>query len=170
MAKKAEARAGGAAKRVRALPAVKSVLERYAQRGVFRSLSETAGAAGIAEFRFHWLWNLPFRLLFEEQRRTITFDKLLPDTQAGSAVREGLNDFLADYLSTERPEHRRFDKNRVAVRFTTRRGVTSLTFTMASDYAYGTERAIHFVNELFITFLNLHYPQYMVKNFRLSEE
>jgi hypothetical protein len=159
------------ARRKQPLAIVRSELERYAQRGVFRSFSETASGNGNSEFRFNWLWNLPFQVTFEAQRGALSFKKLLPNVAAESNLNAGLKAFLKDYASAERPPHRRIDADRVALRYSNRRGTVALTFLIASDqYSYGVQRAINLINELFIGFLNLRYPEYMVKNFHLPEE
>jgi hypothetical protein len=159
------------AKRSQPLGVVRGELERYAQRGVFRSFSETSGSKGSAEFRFNWLWNLPFRLSFDPGRRAILFKGLLPGVKAGSELDRGLKAFLAECSSADRPEHRRIDPKRVAVQYLNRRSTVSLEFVVArGQYEYGIKRAINLVNELFIGFLNLRHPEYLVVHFGLPEE
>src|SRR5215470_1816605 len=132
------------------LRVVRSVLETYAERGVFRSFSQVASS----EFQFHWLWNHPFRMTFDEQRASLTFSRLLPGIPAGSDIDAGLRAFVQSCQSPERPEHRRIDPARVAVRYTNRRGCASIRFRVTGgDYEYGTRKAIHLVNEMFVSFL-----------------
>lgn len=150
---------------------VRSELERYARRGVFRSFSDIGVSKQSAEFRFNWLWNLPFHLSFDEKRGAIAFKKLLPNIEPGSDLATGVKAFLKEYSSPDRPAHRRIDPERVAVRYSNRRGTVALTFVVArGQYGYGVERAINLVNELFVGFLNLRYPEYMAANFHLPEE
>jgi len=47
---------------------------------------------------------------------------------------------------------------------------TVWTRVAGGDYEYAVKRAINLVNELFVGFLNLRYPEYMIKAFRLPEE
>jgi len=157
--------------RKKPLVVVRTELERYAERGVFGSFSETVAKSGSVEFRFNWLWKLPFHLTFDSKPQTLTFKKLLPDVEPGSDLDAGLKAFLKDCSSAERPEHRRIDRERVSVRFSNRRGAVSLTFRVTGfDYEYAVNRAINLVNELFVGFLNLRYPEYMIKAFRLPDE
>jgi len=159
------------AARKKPLSIVRSALARYAERGVFGSFSEAAGANGNAEFRFNWLWKLPFHLTFDSERGSITFKKLLPDVEPGSPLDADIKSFLKECSSDDRPEHRRLDREQVLVRYSNRRGSVSLTFLITGgDYEYAIRRAINLVNELFVGFLNLRYPDYMVKAFRLPEE
>jgi hypothetical protein len=82
-----------------------------------------------------------------------------------------LKAFLKDCSSAGRPGHRRIDRDQVSVRFSNRRGTVSLSFLVTGgDYEYAVKRAINLVNELFVGFLNLRYPEYMIKAFRLPEE
>jgi hypothetical protein len=155
----------------KSLGVVRAELERYAQRGVFRSFSEKPGPKGSTEFRFNWLWNLPFCLQFDPARRAIVFRKLLPNVAAGSDLNAALKAFLEECASADRPEHRRIDPKRLAIEYSNRRGSVTLTFIVArGQYEYGVRRAINLVNELFVGFLNLRYPRYMVSSFDLPEE
>ncbi len=153
------------------LAEARSELERYAQRGVFRSFSEARTPSGSAEFRFIWLWNLPFYLRFDPAQRAITFPKLLPNVKSGSHLDASLKAFFKDCSSTDRPEHRRVDPKRASIRYSNRRGTVTLTLTAErGQSAYAVKRAINLVNELFVGFLNLRYPEYLVANFHLPEE
>jgi hypothetical protein len=158
------------ASRKKPLSIVRAELERYAERGVFGSFSETDASNGSVDFRFNWLWKLPFHLTFDPARHAITFRKLLPDVEPGSDLDAGVKAFLKDCWSADRPEHRRIDRDRLTVSYTNRRGTASLTFRVLGDYEYAVRRAMNLVNELFVGFLNLRYPEYMIKAFRLPEE
>ena len=162
-----------AAKRAgRVLPShVKKVLATYAERGVFRSFSQVAGEKGKAEFRFHWLWNLPFHLTFDAQRRELSFRKLLPGVAPGSQLEADLNAFIEGLSSPERPEHRRIDTARLMLRYSNQRGTVALTFRiLGADYEYAVRKAVNVVNEIFLDFLNARFPEYMVEKFKLPEE
>jgi len=159
------------AARKKPLAIVRDELARYAERGVFGSFSETRASDGTAEFKFNWLWKLPFRLTFDPKRQVIIFKKLLPDVEPGSDLDAALKAFLKECSSASRPEHRRVDPEQISVQYANRRGTISLTFrAVAGDYEYTVQRAINLVNELFVGFLNLCYPAYMAKVFHLPEE
>ena len=146
-------------------------LEHYAERGIFRSFSHKPAAGGRTEFHFHWLWNLPFQLTIDAKHRALQFKKLLPNVPAGSDLETEVKAFLQDCSSPDRPEHRRADPKRLAVRSANRHGSIHLTFVVpANDYAYAVKKAIHLVNELFVAFLSVRYPEYMAQNFHLSNE
>lgn len=146
-------------------------LEHYAERGIFRSFSHKPAAGGRTEFHFHWLWNLAFHLTFDPEQRALQFKKLLPNVPAGSDLETELKEFLHDCSSPDRPEHRRADPKRLAVRSANRRGALTLTFVVeANDYSYAVKKAIHLVNELFVAFLSVRYPECMAQNFHLSNE
>ncbi|MGH9661999.1 MAG: hypothetical protein ACRD96_25855, partial [Bryobacteraceae bacterium] len=65
------------------------MLEAYAERGVFRSL-RAATRGNKCEFRFRWLWNLPFSLTFDARLGVLAFPELLPGIRAGSDLDAGL--------------------------------------------------------------------------------
>ncbi len=145
--------------------ALAEVLESYAARGVFRSFSQ----AGEGEYRFRWLWNLPFRVRFDG--KSLRFEKLLPRVPAASPLYRELKGFLKDCASAGRPAHRRIDPREVRVRCWNRRGTVSLVFDLVGgDYAMGTRKAVQVVNEVFLSFLALDHPQYLAEEFRIGEE
>jgi hypothetical protein len=141
-------------------------LQRYAARGVFRAFSRTGD-----EFHFHWLWDLPFHLTFDRKAGVLAFKKLLPNIPAGSALEASLKEFLKGFGSSERPAHRRIDPERVSVRYANRRGTITLSFVISGDnHEYAVRKVLQLVNEVFLGFLHLHYPEYMAENFRLPLE
>ena len=89
---------------------VASVLESYARRGVFRSFHRAG-----TEFRFHWLWNLPFRLTLDARTATIAFPALITDVIRGSELDHSLKDFIRGCCQPDRPRHRRIDPARVSI-------------------------------------------------------
>ena len=139
-------------------------LERYAARGVFRSFSQTAPD----EFRFRWLWNLPFHITFDRARGALRFPDLLTGIRRGSALETELKAALRAICAADRPEHRRIDARRLSVRYSNRRGAVSLSFVvLGNDYEYGVQKAINVVNEIFVGFLNVRHPEYMAESFHL---
>jgi hypothetical protein len=140
-------------------------LERYARRGVFRSFSRTGN-----EFRFHWLWGLPFHMTLDRRAAALVFPELLPNVPAGSGLERELKAFLRSFRAPDRPSHRRIDPKRLSVRCANRRGSVSLAFTIRDDHEYAVSKALQLVNEVFLGFLNLHHPDYMAENFRLPLE
>lgn len=148
-----------------------AVLSEYAERGVFRSFSEVAGRAGKTEFRFYWLFNLPFQLAFDESRGELVFRKLLPGIAAGSQIEKELKAFLDELSSEDRVPHRRLDLKKTTLRYANQRGTVALKFrVLDGDCEYGTRRAVNLVNEVFLSFLNVRFPEYMIEKFKLSDE
>jgi hypothetical protein len=157
--------------RTQPLAVVTQQLQTYAQRGVFRSFSQTRAHGSQAEFRFFWLWDLPFHLSFDGKRKALSFKKLLPGVLAGSELNTQLKAFIKDRCSNDQPEHRRVDPRRISIRYSNLRGNVSITFLMKeSGYEYGVKKALNLVNEIFVGFLNVHFPEYMTQYFRRPEE
>jgi hypothetical protein len=157
--------------RTQPLAIVSEQLKAYAQRGVFRSFSQTQGQGSHAEFRFYWLWDLPLCLRFDGKRKTLSFKNLLPGVAPRSELHARLKDFIharyADYL----PEHRRLDRKRVLVRCSNRQGRLSVTFLIVKqDYDYAVKKALNLVSEMFVGFLNVQFPEYMAQHFRRPED
>jgi hypothetical protein len=157
--------------RIQPLAVVSGQLQAYAQRGVFRSFSQTRAESRVAEFSFYWLWNLPFHLSFDGKRKTLSFKKLLPGVLAGSELNTQLKAFIKDCCSNDQPEHRRLDPKRISIRYSNLRGNVSVTFlVLENEYVYGVKKALHLVNEIFVSFLNVHFPEYMAQHFGRPEE
>jgi hypothetical protein len=150
---------------------VKQILKSYAERGVFRSFSQTAAADGIAEYRFFWLYNLPFRVIFDRRRSALSFRKLLPGVPEGSQLETELKDFVRSLANEDRVEHRRVDPQRLAIAYVNKNDCVALTFLIAEeDYEYGVPKAINVVNEVFLSFMNVRFPEYMIEKFKLPED
>lgn len=141
------------------LNAVRGILQTYASRGVFHSLSETG-----TTFRFHWLWNAPFELSVQEKTKTLVFAGLLPDA---SSIAGDVKAWLAEAASEQTVAHRRLDPKALTATFS--RG--SLRFRVRNgDFSEGVKRAIQLVNELFVTHLSARYPSYLMEHFHVSED
>jgi hypothetical protein len=153
-------------------------LNSYAERGVFRSFSRSrtgdgtragrqAGNADRAEFRFSWLWNLPFHLTFDRRKKAITFPQLFPNVSKGSELETELKAFIRKLSSRDRPEHRRLDPQRITVRYSNRADSGSLAFLIAGNhYAYAVKMALNIVHEIFVGFLH---ADYLRDNLRVEE-
>lgn len=141
---------------VQPLEAVRSVLEGYARRGVFQSLSENAGT-----FRFHWLWNASFVL--DVDGDSLVFRGLLPTApELAKDVRAWL---VAASLETV-AAHRRLDKQLLTATYA--RG--TLRFRLRGDFTDGAKRAVQLVNELFVVFLSERHPEFLRERFQIGED
>lgn len=157
--------------RLHPLAVVSDQLKTYARRGVFRSFSQTRADGKQAEFRFYWLWNLPFHLSFDGKRKTLSFKNLLPGVVAGSELNTKLKAFIKGRCADDQPEHRQLDPKRVSIRYSNLRGNVSVTFLVVeNDYEYGVKKALNLVNEVFVGFLNVRFPEYMAQHFRRQED
>ena len=157
--------------RTQPLAVVGEQLQTYAQRGVFRSFSQTRSSGMQSEYRFYWLWNLPFHLCFDGRRKTLSFKKLLPGVLAGSELNTQLKAFIQGRCSSSQPEHRRVDPKRILIRYSNRRGDVSISFLiLKNDYAYGVKKALNLISEIFVGFLNVYFPEYMVQHFHRQED
>jgi hypothetical protein len=150
---------------------VNGQLQTYARRGVFRSFSQTQAEGMQGEFRFHWLWNLPFCLTFDANRKALSFKNLLPDVPPRSPLNSELKAFIKEQSSRRRPEHRRLDPNRLSVSYSNMQGTVSITFLMMEDdYQYGVKKALSLINEIFVGFLNVNFPEYTAAHFHNRED
>lgn len=157
--------------RTQPLTIVTDQLKTYARRGVFRSFSQTRADGRQADFRFYWLWNLPFHLSFDSKRKTLSFKNLLPGVLAGSELNTELKAFIKSRSANDRPAHRRLDPKRLSVRYSNLRGNVSITFlVLANEYEYGVKKALNMINEIFVGFLNVHFQEYTVEHFRRPED
>jgi hypothetical protein len=165
------AEAVGKRSRTQPVDIVNEQLTTYAQRGVFRSFSQTRAASTQGEFHFYWLWDLPFHLSFDGKRKALSFKNLLPGIPARSELNIKLKAFIKSRCSSDQPEHRRLDPKRVSVRYTNLRGNVSIAFlVLEGDYEYAIKKALNLVNEIFVGFLNVYFPEYMAEHFRRPEE
>lgn len=157
--------------RIQPAAAILGLLEAYARRGVFRSFSQTRADGKEVEFRFFWLWNLPFHLTFDAKRKALAFKNLLPDVPAGSELNSQLKAFIKDRSSNDLPEHRRIDPEQVSIRYSNLRGRVSITFLVKkNDYSYVVKKALSLINELLVSFLNVHFPEYTAQHFHKRED
>ena len=134
------------------------VFARYSERGVFRAFSE----ASSGEYRFTWLWGLPFHATFK--RGTLTFENLLPAIPGRSKLDTELKAFIKSCASPKRPAHRRL----VPAELVRKKGVVSLAFRVKT--AEDARRAVNLINEVFLTFLNVEYNEYVREHLYDSDD
>jgi hypothetical protein len=151
---------------------VHAALEHYANRGSFRSFSATTITASKTEFTFSWFRDVTFRVIFDRERRSLTFVDMLPAIPPRSEMDRHLRAFVKTYTSTAVPEHRRVDPRRVTVAVANRGRAESLVFTFRTrDTAYAVRKAVHLANDILQDYLNDgRYVQYNVDHFNLNPE
>ncbi len=145
---------------------IREKLQAYADRGVFRGFSE--GKSG--KFTFVWLINHQMELQADTAKQLLRFRQLLPGVPAKSAMYAELRRFIEQRHDRELPEHRRVDRRRAEVSCSNRAGVVSLTLKVKNNqYAYGVNRIVNLVHELFLHLRESH-PEYLVENFDVPQE
>jgi hypothetical protein len=154
------------------LEAVSTTLENYAARGVFRAFGKGPSSRGKYEFRLVWHRDQKMRLLFDARSATLRFPDLLPEMPNDSEVFRELKAFVKSRQADALPEHRRIDPERAQVRLYNRGGSVSLNLkVLDEDFAYGTERLINLVHELFVAFFTQgHGYEYLIETFELDPD
>jgi hypothetical protein len=152
--------------------AIEALMQRHADRGLWRGFGVRPGAAGRVEYRFSWHAPWPHVLAVDARRRTVTLRDLLPEVPHRSEMERALRRFLAARGAPDLPEHRRIDPDRVRVRARNRRGTVSveLEASAAGDLVYAAEKAVKLLNEVFLSFLAGPWDAYMVRVFGAPEE
>jgi hypothetical protein len=156
--------------REEAISIVAGTLRAYAARGVFQDLQMAPSKKAGIEFHFTWLYDQPFTLTCDLQRKRLALIDLLPGVQRGSMMYKELNTFLKSRSDADLPEHRRVDPQRGAVTSRMRDKLVSIELTLlGQEYEYGTRKLINIGHEVFL-FLSQYWADYMWKTFRLNME
>jgi hypothetical protein len=59
----------------------------------------------------------------------------------------------------------------LSIRYSNLRGQVSITFLVKkNEYDYGVRRALNLVNEIFVGFLNVHFPEYTAQHFHKKDD
>jgi len=149
---------------------VRSGLQAYADRGVFRGFDEVKARNGKPGFKFVWLGSRLLTFSFDSREGVLTFTNLLPNVPLNSMLYGDLKRFLESRSDREIPRHRRIDSTRAELSWTNRRGKVSIALTVRNNqYAYGVRKLINLVHEVFVL-LNDSYADYMNENFDVPQE
>jgi len=152
------------------LNVVRDILQAYADRGVFRGFSEIKSRQGLPTFRFVWLIQHRMELTVDIPRHELRFKQLLPGVAARSPLYAELKDLLRDLRGGNFPEHRRIDPRRAEVSCSSQRGFVSISLTVKdNEYAYGVNRIVNLVHELFVHLRDA-WPDYLVEHFHVAQE
>ena len=148
------------------LKVVRENLQAYADRGVFRGFNEVKSG----QFRFVWLVRHQMELSVDTAKHVLRFKQLLPAVPAGSPLYAELKSFVRDRHATNLPSHRRIDPRRAEVACFNRGGFVSLSLKVKNrQYAYGVNRIVNLVHELFVHLRDTH-PEYLMENFDVPQE
>ena len=153
-------------KRTSGKETVRTSLEAYASRGVFRGLT----VKGDSEFVFTWLTERPMKFHFDGAKKTLRFRDLLPNVEGDSHLYKDVKAFLAERRSDQVPQHRGIDNERAEVALTRRNGSVSLSLKVKeSEYDYGVNKIVNLVHDLFVHLHQSHF-EYLTENFNVSQE
>lgn len=154
----------------RALDVVRKNLQVYADRGVIRGLNEVKTRSGKRSFTFVWLGDRPLEFSIDTEAARLTFNRLLPNVPSKSELYSELKRFLKNRSGSDLPKHRRIDTKRAEVVWVNRSGNVSIILKIRNNqYAYGLNRLVNLVHELFVQ-LNDSHPDYMCENFDVPQE
>ena len=153
------------------LAEVRSRLQDYADRGVFRGLAEQPARGGRHRFSFRWLAPTPFILVYDPAAGTLIFRDLLPNVGSRSHrwPARSAGSFRAAPLRTCRRTGGLI-RPAPACDARVRRGALTVELVAKpAHHGYGVNRAINLVHELFVH-LHTYHPEYMWENFDASQE
>jgi hypothetical protein len=154
----------------RSLNIVRENLQAYAERGVFRGLSELRARQRLPAFKFVWLIHHQMELSVDTAKHVLRFRRLLPCVPARSTMYAELKRFVHERHDPDLPAHRRIDRRRAEVSCSNRGGFVSLSLRVKNhQYAYGVNRIVNLVHELFVYLRNA-FPDYLVENFDVPQE
>lgn len=149
---------------------VRTALQQYADRGVFRGFSEAKSRNGRLTFTF--LWQTPRRLEFvaDTDKQILVFRNLLPNVPAGSSMYGELRQFLNGLHDRQVPKHRRIERGRAEVSCATRGGNLSISLRVKNNqYAYGVNKLVNLAHELFVHLSDC-YADYLAEEFGMPQE
>jgi hypothetical protein len=152
------------------LNVVRTKLQAYADRGIFRGFSEVKAGPEKRAFKFIWLTEREMDLSVDVPKNTLRFKHLLPQVPADSAMYDELKSFIRLRHDGNLPEHRRIDRKRAEVTCSNQKGAVSISLKVKNNqYAYGVNKIVNLVHELFV---HLHdaYPDYLAENFDVPQE
>ena len=150
----------------RPLNVVREALQAYADRGIFHGFSEVRNG----QFSFVWLIRHQMELCVDTTKNVLRFKQLLPGIPASSEMYAELKNFIAELHDSKLPDHRRVDFKRAEVSCSNRRGFVSISLKVKKNqYAYGVNRIVNLVHELFVHLRDMH-PDYLAENFDVPQE
>jgi hypothetical protein len=153
---------------------VRSVLQEYANRGVFRAFREVDTRNGRTEFEILCFpfTEQPFSLVYTDEPRSLTFKRLLGDMPARSAMYRRFKSFMKDRSSPELPAHRRVDSSRAALTWSNRLGNVNVSLHIQEkQHEYATRKAINLLSDIFLDLLTESpFYEYMSEHFEMPED
>lgn len=149
---------------------VRRSLGEFAQRGVLRGFEERTARGGKIEFRFTWLLDRRFTLLFDPKSARIMLKDVLPHVPAKSDLAQAVREFVAGRSGKSLPPHRRIDPAKMTAQVSVRGEKLSVAFDVKrNQYVYAVPKVLNFCNELF-GYLNMYQVEYMWAHMGVPEE
>ena len=144
----------------------------YAERGVFRSFSQTDQRGGKTTFKVLWHHGRVFRLVVAPASHSVSFPALLPGVPPRSSMLKELRAYLHQFETKSVPEHRRIDPSKAKLRVALRGGNVSLALIVKRrQYEYCTRRLVNLAHEVFMIFLpDGPYYEYRVEKLGVDPE
>ncbi|MGC4027898.1 MAG: hypothetical protein QM696_03345 [Steroidobacteraceae bacterium] len=159
--------AGKGATLVEGAAAVDQVLRSFADRGAFRSFDASRGKGGTHVFRFGWLRDRVFTLVYDPRGSRMKMPGLFIAAPRNPPMAANLRSYLKTMAAEDRPPHRRVDpaRMRVSVR-SAANDIDLLAHVTEPDAGWAARKLISLVNEIYMMFLSdpLYY-EYRVKIF-----
>jgi hypothetical protein len=154
------------------LDTITGILRGYADRAVFRGFSGPVAAGRKFKFSIVWRHARTFELVLDlgsgAGKGKLSFPVLLPRLPAN--IYREFTAFVVARSAQELPEHRRIDSRKARLATTIRRSDVAVSIAVLDgDYEYAVKKLIHFVQEVFLTFLSPHW-EYQVEAFNLDPE
>jgi len=153
--------------------AVKSELQGYADRGIFRNLTVSQSARGEAvDFCFNWLTDSPFILRLKPGKPELELKDVLPSVPFRSEMDRDFRHFLKARSDESVVTHRRLDNARFSFSCRNRNEKLSVLIGFDNEDANAVARtAVNLLHEIFNNFLvEGPYQNYMVEVFNVPEE
>lgn len=151
---------------------VGDLLQEYAERGVFHGFSRQRQTRQQGEFRVRWHRDQLFQWVYDRRRRSLRVARVLPAVPPGSAMYRDFRQWLKARQDPALPAHRRYDRDRLALRTYNRGGDVALTVRMLDDdLDHGVRRAVSLVNEIYLDFINRGpYLDWLLETFDLDSD
>lgn len=152
--------------------AVRTELQSYADRGVFRNFIVSNSGGSTVDFYFNWLAEVPFHLRLNTNKAELELKDVLPSIPFRSEMDTALRNFITARCDESLPDHRRLDASRF--NFTCRNRQQNLSIKIGFDpidAGDAAKTAINLLHEIFNNFLlEGPYQNYMVEVFNIPEE
>lgn len=128
----------------------------YADRGVLRSYHDKKISAIKHEYRFRWLKDQSFVLLYNRSSHRLIIQELFPEVEKCSPMDTSLRRFLKSRFDLELPAHRRIDKDQVGLTCINKNSSVSVAvkITKGADLIYVVNKTVNLISDIFHDYLH----------------